>query len=713
MFTCVIWWLMLCVLGIAFIPLTSKLFYGFRDGGWLFSKVLGIVIPGYITWVCVCIGILKFRSGVCVAVTLVCILVNLLLYQHDRKNKNAVFDFSKENMVLIIGEELLFLLLFLGWCYLAGFRPEAYGTEKFMDYGFMAAMMRSETLPAPDMWFAKESINYYYGGQYYAVFLTKLSMTKIEETYNVMRMLVAAMTFVLPFSLVRQIWEDRNTSKAAWLPAVIAGAAVSFAGNMHYVLASFFNKWLYGFLGHERSYEYWFPNSTRYIGYYPAGEDKTIHEFPAYSFVLGDLHAHVVNLLFVFLLVGITYAYIKQPLLMNKKQNRMTTMQRIRRDFLSLPILLFGLLIGIFHFTNYWDFVIYFVVIMAVIVYRNLREGDFSWRYTLVKSVLQGIWIVLISMLTALPFTLRFKTMVSGIALSQNHTSIKQMLIVWGLPFVLCGAFVLNRMFHAVKQRGEQGRFRSIFINLTVQDLYIGGLALCAIGLVLIPEIIYVRDIYEEGFARANTMFKLTYQAFSLFGICMGYSLMHFFTHRSKWLYGFGLVTGVCLFATFGYIVTAGSSWFGDDLSLEHYEGLDATAFLEEKFPTDASAIRWLNEHIEGNPVILEACGDSYSDYQRVSAMTGLPCVLGWYVHEWLWRNDVAQLNQRTADIEAIYTSSDTDYAKQLINQYEISYLYVGNLEREKYSDLSDARLQSYGDVVFSENGTYIVAISR
>ena len=47
---------------------------------------------------------------------------------------------------------------------------------------------------------------------------------------------------------------------------------------------------------------------------------------------------------------------------------------------------------------------------------------------------------------------------------------------------------------------------------------------------------------------------------------------------------------------------------------------------------------------IEGQPVVLEANGDSYSDYERVSAMTGLPTVLGWYVHEWLWRGDPADL---------------------------------------------------------------------
>ena len=109
------------------------------------------------------------------------------------------------------------------WTYFAGFRPQAYGTEKFMDYGFMEAMMRSTTLPARDLWYSEGTINYYYGGQYFAVFLTKLTGSKVELTYNLMRTFVAAFAFVLPFSLVRQMSVDRLkgslTGKKRCLPA--------------------------------------------------------------------------------------------------------------------------------------------------------------------------------------------------------------------------------------------------------------------------------------------------------------------------------------------------------------------------------------------------------------------------------------------------------------------------------------------------------------
>ena len=104
--------------------------------------------------------------------------------------------------------------------------------------------------------------------------------------------------------------------------------------------------------------------------------------------------------------------------------------------------------------------------------------------------------------------------------------------------------------------------------------------------------------------------------------------------------------------------------------------------------------------------MVLEAPGDSYTDYQRVSVATGLPTVLGWYVHEWLWRNDTDSLNVRAADCQTIYTSQDEETVRQLIDKYNISYIYIGQLERQKYPDLNDSLLQSLGQVAYSDGET-------
>src|SRR5699024_10070688 len=176
------------------------------------------------------------------------------------------------------------------------------------------------------------------------------------------------------------------------------------------------------------------------------------------------------------------------------------------------------------------------------------------------------------------------------------------------------------------------------FRTIALGDLFIFILGLCAIGLVFIPELIYVEDIYSGDYKRANTMFKLTYQAFIMFGICSGFIFIKFFkAKRYLWQKKLAIVTFLLFVSTLLYTPVAVKGWYGDIRKIENYKGLDSSLFLKEKMPEDYRGIEWIIENIERNAIILEANGDSYSDYQRISVFTGNPTVLGWYVHEWLW----------------------------------------------------------------------------
>ena len=148
---------------------------------------------------------------------------------------------------MILTEEAVFLAVLLMWVYIFCFRPEAYGTEKFMDYGFLVSMERSLELPAKDMWYGLSGINYYYGGQYFTVYLSKLAYLPVRYTYNLMRATVAAFAFTMPLSLVYhllhlRLQDVRNSSRWSAVGGVIAGTAVSLAGNVHYVLYGLFGK---------------------------------------------------------------------------------------------------------------------------------------------------------------------------------------------------------------------------------------------------------------------------------------------------------------------------------------------------------------------------------------------------------------------------------------------------------------------------------------
>ena len=715
------WYLLALVLGAAAMPLTGRLFRRFQDRGWMFSKVTAIAVSGFLTWFLVAVKIIKFTTMTCIVVTLVCAAASLILYCREQKAGFECIPFA--HLDLVYAEELLFFTAFLLWTYFAGFHPAAYGTEKFMDYGFMEAMMRSKTLPATDLWYSQGKINYYYGGQYFAVFLTKLSGAKVELTYNLMRTFVAGLAFAMPFSLIHQIVTDRlGKVRTGWkkaLPSVtgiMAGISVSIAGNMHYVVYGQIIPFIQKLKGEEVS-NYWFPDATRYIGFNPDVEDKTIHEFPCYSFVLGDLHAHVVDIMFVLLLLGLLYAWMKKVRTTELSGESMSRREFWKKQLLMPQLLAAGALLGMFHWTNYWDFVIYFVVTCGAALFMNIIGQKGKIRWVLGVTAAQAVEILTLATVIILPFTLQFDTsnMVQGIALAKHHSLPHQLLVLWGLPGILTILFVVSLLIE--KLRGaEQKSLYHLLTSIRLPDLFAVLMGLCAIGLVLIPELVYVRDIYENGNARANTMFKLTYQAYIMFGMTMIYAIFRLLVIGKNKILKVLAFIGLFLFVwTCGYFGNSVHSWFGEVWKPSQYKGLNATAFLETDFPEDVNGIRWLKENISDAPVVLEANGDSYSEYERVSAMTGLPTIMGWYVHEWLWRGNLSDLNAKIEEIQEIYTSTDETRVKELLEEYNVSYIFVGSCERNKYgADMNNDLLKSLGEVVFqdSEYPTYIVKIN-
>ena len=709
------WWEMLFLLGLVFMPVTSRMFRGFDDNGWMFSKVLAVAVCGYAQWLLACLKITPFTEITCVILTVICCLGSLL---YGIKCKNRFPDsLPWEQAALVYREEILFFLVFLFWTYLAGFHPAAHGTEKYMDFGFMQAMMRSTTLPAQDMWYAGKPFNYYYGGQYLAVFLTKLTGTNVEVTYNLMRTMVAAFAFLLPFSLVRQMLKDKLRTGREWsfcLGGILAGMAVSMSGNLHYIIYGIILRLL------KIKTDYWFPSSTRYIGFDPAVTgDETIHEFPSYSFVLGDLHAHVINVFLVLTVLGILYSWMKT---------------NSGKSWRQREIGLLGLLLGMFLFSNTWDFMIYYVVICGTLLFGNLKRhssGSFISQ-ALKWSVIQWVELLAAAFLASLPFHLTFENvMVQGIGIVKIHTAFYQFCVLWAFPLLVCVPFVIG-ILKSIRTFPEK-KFWSFFYSIKYPDLYGLVLVLCAIGLIFIPEFVYVRDIYEKTAPRANTMFKLTYQAYIMFGIMMAYILVFFTVNRIKRCNGAdstvmckgllrcprlqsltGIIAILVLISTCGYLENAITHWFTGFPKRNAYQTLNATNYLETAISDDAAAIRWLNDNVEGQPIILEASGDSYQDYDnRVSAMTGLPTVLGWYVHEWLWRNDLEEENQRKEDVQTIYTSSNADQIKSLIEKYKISYLFIGSCEYEKYGEINSELLASIGKVVFRQSETTIIEVSN
>ena len=130
--------------------------------------------------------------------------------------------------------------------------------------------------------------------------------------------------------------------------------AVSMSGNFHYIIYGIILRLL------KIKTDYWFPKLYPLYRFDPAVTgDETIHEFPSYSFVLGDLHAHVINVFLVLTVLGILYSWMKT---------------NSGKSWRQKEIGLLGLLLGMFLFSNTWDFMIYYVVICGTLLLGNLKR---------------------------------------------------------------------------------------------------------------------------------------------------------------------------------------------------------------------------------------------------------------------------------------------------------------------------------------------------
>ena len=596
---------------------------------------------------------------------------------------------------IILFEELLFFAALAFWAFIRGFQPNIIGLEKFMDFGFVNSILRSKFFPPKDMWFAGETINYYYFGHLMTAVLTKLSGLASSITYNLMISTIFALTFTGAFSLGGNlIYGDRKSqivnrkSSKVLAGGLLSAFLLTLSGNLHT---------LWWFLKHKVFTGYWYPDATRFIVEKFGALDNTIHEFPLYSWVVADLHGHMINvpvvLLILALLLNLKTDYGKQKTDLEDRKPKGDAIRLPSSVFdpvfrLRPSVFIFlALCFATTFMTNIWDIPIYFLV-MGLVVYRFLARP--------VATLHVCFGVLLFSCLLSLPFHLNFENIAKGVALTDFHSPPWMLLVLWGFPlFVTVAATPW-----VARKEGAPGARNYITTLLVVSWL-----------LILIPEIIYVKDIYINSYQRANTVFKLTYQSFIMFSLAGGYIVIKTLSNLKKNFFHFAYAVALFVLLIFAFIYPfyAVRSYYG----LRNYQGLEGLKWLEQQYPDDYEAINWLKENIKGQPVILEAVGESYTDFGRVSSNTGLPTVVGWTVHEWLWRGSYDGPGARDAEVRKIYESADAKNAKELLTKYKIEYVFVGNLERQKYAGLLEEKFAKMGKVVFENEGTKIYHLSK
>ncbi len=257
------------------------------------------------------------------------------------------------------------------------------------------------------------------------------------------------------------------------------------------------------------------------------------------------------------------------------------------------------------------------------------------------------------------------------------------------------------------------------------------GATACA--LVAFCEIIYLRDVFAGGtFFRMNTVFKFYFQAWALLSIVGGagayfvldslrptfklpaFSRRLYITSRVIW--SVALLAFVLLGAV--YPLTAPRQ--RENNFTQRTNSLDGLDYMRTYDPADYAAIRWLNSHITGSPVIVEAPGSDYSDYGRIAIFTGLPSVINWPGHELQWRinwfngnrgANGADFSRRANDVNRMYTDTSSQEVLGLLAQYNVQYLYVGPLEQTTYVGTNLQRFQSFMQIVYQKDGVTIYKV--
>ena len=751
------WWLIFLAIGFIFFPLASVIFKNFFDKGYIFSKIIGIVFISYFVFILGTFKLLRFDQTTIFLIIWILLLVNIYFFR-----KTLLVKYIKNNLFIYVFEELLFLLSLSFWVFVKTHEPSIHGLEKYMDYGFINSILRADYFPPRDMWFPPFSINYYYFGHFIAALLTKLSYIPSNISFNLMLSTIFAFTFTGTFSIgVNLIHLSGNMRRINKIAAgFLTAFLVTFAGNLH-TIYTFFKPysgeyaspfWTLPLSLLTFPNSYWYPNATRFI-------HNTIHEFPIYSFVVSDLHGHVLDIPMVLLTIAVLLSFLHHDVISSSLSNGFRAeglkdlcIKKILRFTQNdtLKILLIGFLLAIMYMTNAWDGIIYFLLAFLILFYiqwTRVKENKIkniknlllkNWKIDLFIRLFVYLFIIGIAFIIfTLPFNLYFKPtqIVSGIGFlcapdfltkigrigpflfevdHCQHSPWWQLMILYGFFYFWVISFII-----LIRKKLNDRRSA-----LETNDIFVLILILLSTFLIIVPEFVYAKDIYPAHF-RANTMFKLVYQSFIMLSITSAYIIIRIIFSaktiliaadiKKKIFYIFYLVFSVILFSLVSiYPIFAINSYFGDIFSNKKQLSLDGTVYLKNIYPTDYDAILWINKNIKGSPreagqpVILEAQGDSYTDYARVSANTGLPTVLGWTVHEWLWRGSYDIPSPRINDVQTLYETEDLNMTKKLIRKYNIKLVFIGDLERQKYTKLNEDKFQKLGKIIY-ENGQTII----
>lgn len=649
-------------------------------GVYALAKVVGVLLFAWVSWLVVSLGAADFTRGTLGAVATALVLLGVAL----RRGPAVAAPPRAE----IVATEALFWFAFVLLVGVRAFNPEIYWGEKPMDFSILNAMLRTTTLPPPEPWFAGSPLYYSYFGYFVAAALGKLLHVHPALTYNLAVALVGGLAAAAVFAAGAAV-------SGRWRTGLLAAFFAVLLGNLAGPGEAMARRWLLDF------HYYW--ATSRVI-------EHTINEYPLWSFLFADLHAHMMVMPFTMAFVALAALWVRAT---------------VYRDGAVASgggrlvlLLLLGLSLGSIIVTNAWStptYVLFFPFALGLVWlveggYRGVLgfAGGLLGRVLLPTAAVAGLaWLFF------QPFWANFAPPERNFGWEPTHR------VAAGDFFEIFGLFlfVLVPFLLAVWVRGLRGgallrglllaaalgllgaalavstrSFLAVLFLLALANLLAPGVdrrwrlplafAAFAFAVTAGTDVVYVWD-------RMNTIFKFYLESWFLMAIAAAAVAGAVWQRglvptslRWPWRAGVVVLVGAALFTA----TTAIWAVIHTDRVPTPEPTLDGMAYLGSKAPYELAAFDWINDNVKGIPVLLEAHGDSYQEFTRVSMNTGLPTVLGWGYHVFQRAQPWADINRRKADIEAAYTSPSRDVVAAILERYRVALVFVGSLERRTYA---------------------------
>lgn len=724
------WYAVLVLLTWGWAPLVRALCPRLPDRGALLARPLALLGVVYPTWLLAGLDLLPYSTAG-LWVTLVAGTVVAWGYAWRR---GAVDRGWLRSMAVA---DAIFFVAFAAYVWLRGFTPEILNTEKPMDAAFLSSAARTVTIPPPDPWFAGEPINYYYLGYLLHGAVARMADVPSTTAFNLALATTFAMTVTaaagVGFDAARP-WFSRGRALVA---AGSAATLIALLGNVYAALRFFLAPaetiaagWWDKAAGVGWRASRVVCDGPRVNNDCPSLDGRiveTINEFPFFSFLLGDLHPHVMALPFTLVALALALdAILRRRGAEADAKGATDAAAWVRLGFA-------GAAVGSLYAMNSWDMPT-FLLLLALGVWLGFGgKRD--------RRALAAVAVVLASALLAwAPFVVTFvpppgenpaglpaglrglplvPTLLSAVGLHLGErTSVGEFLTVFGIPYLfvlwLIGQGLLRRNRESAGTR--PGPVAIVAVPLVLFALLLPaptlvlaglplvgavlhlrrgpglsprslatGLSALGLGLLVVVEVFYIRDAFDS---RMNTLFKVYYQVWTLFAVAAALALVALWREaRPRRLARPVLLGALAVGLAAGTVYPAVASYRWTD-GFEEWTGLDGIAYVAEDQPDEAAAIRWLQANARPDDVLLEAAGCAYQPisrvpFNRVSAFTGVPTVLGWGGHERQWRAGQPELidaiPERERDVARAFADPDGD----AIERYGVTLLYVGRYERD------------------------------